>query len=204
MSPFRPPATGLPDDAEITQPSTRRSDAALLRRSAVLRHPESSESSGSSDAERLLARLRELGWTLGVAESLTGGLLVAALVAVPGASDVVRGGVVTYATELKHTVLGVDSALLEAHGAVNPRVARQMAEGVRARLGGLDGVCDVGIATTGIAGPDSPDGQPVGTVHLAVATPLGTRVESLELDGDRDRIRTESVRRSILLALDAL
>ncbi len=105
----------------------------------------------------------------------------------PGASAVVRGGIVAYATELKHSLLGVDSTLLEAHGAVHPRVARQMAEGVRVRLGRSDAPCDVGISTTGIAGPESPDGQPIGTVHIGVATPLGTRVESLELQRHQGR-----------------
>lgn len=196
MTPLKPPPPPFPDDGEITQPSLRRTDAAGLRRSI--------HGSASSDAERLLARLRELGWTVGVAESLTGGLVVAALVAVAGASQSVRGGVVAYSTDLKHSLLGVDEALLEAHGAVNPRVARQMADGVRTRLGEPGDPCDVGIATTGIAGPESPDGQPVGTVHIAVATPLGTRVESIELPGTRDEIRSETVRRALRLALEAL
>lgn len=198
MTPLKQPPTGLPDDAEITQPSMRRSDAAILRRST---HRFAST---TTDAERLLARLRELGWTVGVAESLTGGLVVASLVAVSGASESVRGGVVAYSTDLKHELLGVDQALLDAHGPVNPRVARQMADGVRVRLGEFGEPCDVGIATTGIAGPESPDGQPVGTVHIAIATPLGTRVESLELSGTRDEIRSESVRRALRLALEAL
>jgi nicotinamide-nucleotide amidase len=153
-------------------------------------------------AARLLARLAERGWSVGVAESLTGGLVVASLVSVPGASAHVRGGVVAYATDLKATLLGVDGALLAAHGAVHPEVARQMAEGVRAAVGPAGGTADVGISTTGIAGPDSPDGQPVGTVHLGVATPGGTRVQSLVLDGDRAAIRAEAVRRALLLALD--
>ena len=157
-----------------------------------------------TDAERLIERLGELGWTLAVAESLTGGLVVAELVAVSGASSVVRGGVVAYATELKQRLLHVDGALLEAHGAVHPRVARQMAEGARAALGPGDAVADVGIATTGIAGPGSPDGQPIGTVHIAVATALGVRVESLLLGGDRAQIRAEATARAIRLALDAL
>ncbi|MEU1973580.1 CinA family protein [Microbacterium sp. NPDC019599] len=152
----------------------------------------------------MLDRLSELGWTVAIAESLTGGLVVADLVSVPGASAVVRGGIVAYATELKHTLLGVDPTLLDAHGPVHPRVARQMAEGVRMRLGHEGGPCDVGISTTGIAGPDSPDGQPVGTVHIGVATPLGTRVESLELAGTRAEIRAETVRRAVRTALDAL
>lgn len=153
---------------------------------------------------RLIDRLAELGWTVGTAESLTGGLVVSSLVAVPGASRVVRGGIVAYATDVKQHVLGVDAALLEAHGAVHPRVARQMAKGVRDVLA-VDGhAAEVGIATTGIAGPDSPDGQPVGTVHIAVSTPLGTRVDSLVLSGDREAIRTEAARIAVRRALTAL
>lgn len=155
-------------------------------------------------AQHLIERLSELGWTVAVAESLTGGLVVSSLVSVPGASRVVRGGVVAYATDVKRSLLGVDVALLDAHGAVHPRVARQMAKGVRDALG-HDGVpADVGIATTGIAGPDSPDGQPVGTVHIAVSTPLGTRVDSLALSGDREAIRHEAARIAVRRALVAL
>ncbi|MEH3088225.1 MAG: CinA family protein [Microbacterium arborescens] len=172
----------LPDEVESTLVSTGR----------------------RTDAERLVERLGELGWTVAVAESLTGGLVVSELIGVSGASAVVRGGIVAYATELKQRLLNVDAALLEAHGAVHPRVARQMAEGVRDALGPGASSADVGIATTGIAGPGSPDGQPVGTVHIAVATALGVRVESLVLDGDRVQIRAEATARAILLALDAL
>lgn len=157
-----------------------------------------------SEAERLVARLGELGWTLGVAESLTGGLVVASIVAVPGASGILRGGIVAYATDLKAELLGVDETLLAAHGPVHPRVARQMAEGVRRTLGSEGMPADVGIATTGIAGPLSPDGQPVGTVHIAVSTPLGSRVESLQLDGDRSAIRSEAAARAVRIALEAL
>ncbi len=172
----------LPDDVEATLASSGR----------------------RTDAERLIERLRELAWTVAVAESLTGGLVVSELVAVPGASAVLRGGVVAYATELKQRLVGVDAALLEAHGPVHPRVARQMADGVRAALGPEGAAADVGIATTGIAGPASADGQPVGTVHIAVSTALGVRVESLVLDGDRARIRSEATARAIRLALEAL
>lgn len=157
-----------------------------------------------NESERLIDRLKDLGWTITIAESLTGGLVTASLIAVSGASQVVRGGVVAYATDVKASVLGVDPTLLEAHGPVHPRVARQMADGVRRALGNDGVTADVGIATTGIAGPLSPDGQPVGTVHLAVSTPLGSRVESLELSGDRDSIRAEATARAIRLALDAL
>lgn len=177
MSPTYP---DLPDDVEATMVGTRR-----------------------TDPERLVARLRELGWTIGAAESLTGGMLVSALVDVPGASAVVRGGVVAYATDVKHSLLRVEEALLGAHGAVHPLVAAQMAEGVR-RVLGSGRRCDVGLATTGIAGPDSPDGQPVGTVHVAVATALGTRVESLALSGSRRDIRSGAVHAAIRLCLEAL
>ena len=157
-----------------------------------------------SEPERLVERLRDLGWTLGIAESLTGGLVAASVVAVPGASAVFRGGVVAYATDLKASLLWVDATLLEVHGPVHPRVARQMADGIRRAVGDDHGPADVGIATTGIAGPVSDDGQPVGTVHVAVSTPLGSRVESLRLTGDRTQIRTEATARAVLLALDAL
>lgn len=157
-----------------------------------------------SDPEQLVSRLQELGWTLATAESLTGGLVASAIVGVPGASTVFRGGIIAYATELKSQILGVEENLLSAHGPVHPRVARQMAEGVR-RVTGIDGsVADVGLATTGIAGPESPDGQPVGTVVIAVSTPLGSRVESLLLTGDRDQIRADTTARVLRLALEAL
>ncbi len=152
----------------------------------------------------MLAALESRGWSIATAESLTGGLLVAALVDVPGASARVRGGVVAYASDLKHSILGVDIALLDAHGPVHPDVAAQMAAGVR-RVAGEDGMlADVGLSTTGIAGPGSPDGQPVGTVHIGVSTPHGTSVGSLHLHGTRDEIRAETVVRALELALQAL
>lgn len=154
-----------------------------------------------TDAQRLIERLIERGWTVGIAESLTGGLVMSSLVAVPGASATVRGGVVAYATEIKHTLLGVDADLLAAEGAVHPEVARQMAEGVRRALGSSDAPTDVGIVTTGVAGPDPQDGQPVGTVYFAVATPEGTRVERLLLAGTRNEIRAQAVGAALSLAL---
>lgn len=140
-------------------------------------------------ARDVLARLRERGWTIATAESLTGGLAVSALVEVPGASASVRGGVVAYATAVKASVLGVDAALLDRVGAVDEQVAAQMADGARRLLS-----ADVGVATTGVAGPDPQDGAPVGTVCVAVATPEGTTAERVHLSGDRAEIRRESVR----------
>lgn len=143
----------------------------------------------ASDPVALLAALRERDWTIGVAESLTGGLVVAALVDVPGASESLRGGVVAYDTAVKSSLLGVDAELLAEHGPVHPEVARQMADGVR-RAMEVDGrPADVGVATTGIAGPDSPDGQPVGTVHIGVATPDGVVATSWVFAGGRAAIR---------------
>lgn len=152
-------------------------------------------------ASASLAALAERGWTLGVAESLTGGSVSAALVAVPGASAVLLGAVVAYATPLKHSLLGVDEVLLRTGGPVQPQVALQMADGVRAAVRVAGRTADVGVATTGIAGPDSPDGQPVGTVHVAVVTPTSTQCRSFVFRGDRDEIRAQATD-AVLALLD--
>ncbi|WP_372410034.1 CinA family protein [Streptomyces luteireticuli] len=154
----------------------------------------------SGDAAAVLAALVERGRTVAVAESLTGGLVAAALTAVPGASRAVRGSVTAYASEVKRDVLGVAGSLLADRGAVDPEVARQMARGVRSVLG-----ADWGLATTGVAGPTDQDGQPVGTVFVAAAGPHGgCVVRRLSLDGDRESIRTESVRAVLALLHDEL
>ncbi|MEU4872372.1 CinA family protein [Streptomyces sp. NPDC021608] len=160
--------------------------------------------SPAADAVRLLT---VRGETLAVAESLTGGLVAAEITAVPGASKVFRGSVTAYATELKHLLLGVDAGLLAARGAVDAQVAAQMAAGARRALG-----ADWGVATTGVAGPDPQDGQPVGTVFVAVDGPSapdpgsagGGKVEALRLNGDRAEIRRESVRSVLALLLREL
>lgn len=146
-------------------------------------------------AAEVIAALVASGRTVAVAESLTGGLVVAELVSVPGASAVVRGGVVAYATDLKDALLGVDVALLAERGAVDGEVARQMAAGVRERLG-----ADLGVATTGVAGPDPQDGHAPGEVWVGVADATGAIARRLELTGDRDRIR----RSTVAAALDDL
>jgi nicotinamide-nucleotide amidase len=143
----------------------------------------------------LLAR-RE---TLAVAESLTGGALGAALVAVPGVSATFRGGVITYATELKAELLGVDVALLARRSPVDPDVAVAMAVGVRQRLGAT-----WGLATTGVAGPDPQDGHPPGVFFVAVAGPDGSRVEASTLDGDRAAVRAAAVAAALALLRAAL
>lgn len=157
-----------------------------------------------TDAELLVAALRERGWTLGVAESLTGGAVASEIVSVPGASATLLGGVVAYATPVKHTLLDVDAGLLAKHGAVHPDVAAQMAEGVRRAVAVDARRADVGIATTGIAGPDSPDGQPVGTVHIGVVTPTGASGIPHLFTGTRAEIRAQATAAAITAALDAV
>jgi nicotinamide-nucleotide amidase len=139
-------------------------------------------------AADLVARLTAAGQTVAVAESLTGGLVAAALTDIPGASVVVRGGVLAYATDLKAQVLGVDETLLARVGAVDADVAEQMANGVRSLMGAT-----YGLATTGVAGPDQADGKPVGTVFVAVVGPGSSRVKALKLPGDRGSVRAQSV-----------
>ncbi|EGX61227.1 hypothetical protein SZN_04069 [Streptomyces zinciresistens K42] len=161
----------------------------------------------NSPAADIVRLLTVRGETLAVAESLTGGLVAAEVTTVPGASKAFRGAVTAYATELKHRLLGVDITLLEQHGAVNPQVAAEMAAGVRKALG-----ADWGIATTGVAGPDEQDGQPVGTVFVALDGPFrpdsgsagGGKVEALRLNGSRAEIRMESVRSVLALLREEL
>jgi len=147
----------------------------------------------------LLAELRARGATLGVAESLTGGLLTAALTEPAGASSVVRGGLVVYATDLKATVAGVPVPLLDAEGPASPEVAATLAAGARDRLGAT-----YGLSLTGVAGPDPQRGVPVGTVYAGLAGPGGGEVRRLRLDGDRARIREASVRAALQLLADRL
>ncbi|GAA1696512.1 CinA family protein [Microbacterium sediminicola] len=152
-----------------------------------------------SRAADLLPILAGRGWRIATAESLTGGLLASAIVSVPGASAVMYGGVVAYATEVKHTVLGVEQSLLAREGAVHPDVALQMARGVRVALGPAQRPVEVGVATTGVAGPDPQDGAPVGRVYVAVVTPQQERVVRLDLDGDRAGIRCGAVEAALEL-----
>ncbi len=136
----------------------------------------------------LLDRLVADGASLATAESLTGGLLGAAFTAVAGSSAAYRGGVVAYATDLKVSLLGVDAGLLAERGPVDPEVATAMALGVRQRC-----AASYGLASTGVAGPSTQQGAPVGLVYLAVAGPAGTRVRELHLGGDRAAVRTAAV-----------
>ncbi|MEV0004545.1 CinA family protein [Micromonospora sp. NPDC050980] len=141
-----------------------------------------------SPAASVVHRLHDRGETLATVESLTGGLLAAAIVEIAGVSSIYRGGLVVYATELKATLAGVPEDLLAARGPVDPEVAAALAEGGRRRCGAV-----WGLATTGVAGPEPQDGKPVGLVYVAVAGPAGAEVRRLDLDGGRDHIRTAAV-----------
>ena len=150
-------------------------------------------------AARIVALLTQRGQSLATAESLTGGLVAAMITTVPGASAVFRGGVIAYATDLKAALLGVPADLLAERGAVDPDVAAAMAIGVRARLGAT-----VGVATTGVAGPDPAEGKPPGTVHIAVCAGGGPLTQTLALAGDRERIRRDTVERALRLVWSVL
>ncbi len=140
------------------------------------------------------------GLTLAVAESCTGGALAAAITDLPGVSSFFLGGIVSYANEVKRELLAVPADVLAKQGAVSEETARAMAEGVRARIG-----ADVGLSTTGIAGPggETPT-KPVGLVYIAASTPERTLVRRDVWPGDRAAVRTASVRAALELAMQAL
>ena len=142
--------------------------------------------------------LRQRGMTLGTAESCTGGLMAKRLTDVPGASQVFKGGVVSYTNEVKHGVLGVPQELLDRFGAVSAPVAQAMAQGARRALG-----CDIALSSTGVAGPDRDDrGNEVGTMFVAIATADGTHVKQLHLGARpvRARLRTQTATHAFDLA----
>jgi nicotinamide-nucleotide amidase len=156
--------------------------------------------------EDLVSVLIARGQTVVTAESLTGGLVCAALTSVPGASTCVRGGLVSYAIAVKADVLGVDSELLTRQGAVDPAVAVQMAIGARRLL-----AADLAVATTGAAGPDPDPGGlvtgpvPPGTGYVAVAGPEGEIVAGFEFPGrDREGVRRQAVQAALDLLGRAL
>jgi nicotinamide-nucleotide amidase len=157
-----------------------------------MRAPEESRATAAD----IIARLAVLGHSVATAESLTGGLLAAALTDIPGASTAFRGGIVAYATELKAVLLGVDPAVLDRQGAVSAEVAGAMAGGVAARLG-----ASYGVSTTGVAGPDPAEGKPAGTVFIAASSGRQARVQRLALAGSRDDIRRETVAAALALLL---
>ncbi len=153
-------------------------------------------------ARLVIAEATRLHMTIGTAESCTGGLVSAALTDVPGSSEVVRGGVVSYAAEVKQAVLGVQPIVCNTAGlgVVSEVCARQMAEGACRAL-----KCDVAVSTTGIAGPTgSEPGKPVGTVWFAVSSACGTHASRRLLPGNRSGVRAHAVRVALQLMLEHL
>jgi nicotinamide-nucleotide amidase len=142
--------------------------------------------------KRVHLLLRAAGATVASAESLTGGRLAVALTDTPGASETYLGGVVTYATELKASMLDIDTELIDTHGVVSPECAKAMASGVRAMAGAT-----YGIATTGVAGPSDQEGKPPGTVFVGIAGPGLLEAVALELSGRRQQVQERTVRETL-------
>ncbi len=151
------------------------------------------------DASRALAAARKAHVRVAAAESLTGGLVAAALTAVPGASDVFVGGIVSYDSGIKAGLLGVDEGLLSDQGPVSEDVALAMAEGARAILG-----AEVAVATTGVAGPDPHGGKVPGTVCVAAVGPEGSLARTLAIPGSRDDVRRKTVEAAIVVLVTIL
>jgi PncC family amidohydrolase len=143
--------------------------------------------------------LARAGLTIAVGESCTGGLLGAALTAVPGSSTYVRGGVIAYADDVKSEHLGVGRHLLATHGAVSAEVAEAMAAGVRDRF-----EADLGVGITGVAGPSSSEHKPAGLVFVAVADSSAVRVVRLDADEGRELNRAHAVETALSLCLEVI
>ena len=150
-------------------------------------------------ASTLVAALQVRGHTLATAESMTGGLLAGFVTGVPGASEVFLGGVVSYATEVKQDLLKVPDDIVEVDGVVSARCAEAMASGVRDLIG-----TTYAMSTTGVAGPDSQEGKPVGTAYVGLAGPDWTRSVPLGLEGDRAEIRESTCAAALSELLSAL
>lgn len=154
----------------------------------------------AASAENVLAAARAQGKTIATAESLTGGMIAAALTAVPGSSDVVLGGVVSYASAVKRDVLRVPEEVLNSVGAVSEEAACAMAEGARRQTG-----ADVAVSVTGIAGPGGAEpGKPVGTVWMGIATAEGTCAAQHCFEGDRAAVREQTVDAALGALLEKL
>ena len=153
-------------------------------------HPSIFASDDQTIEQVLRAELVSRGWTIGTAESATGGLVAARLTSIPGASEFYRGSVVTYAADLKASLLGVGDL---SAGVVSEPTALGMAEGARKTLG-----VDVAVAVSGSAGPEGLE-QPVGTMVLAVATPERSMARTVKFPGDRERVRVYSATQALHL-----
>ena len=152
-----------------------------------------------SIAKTAIRLLTECGMTVSTCESLTGGLICATLVDVPGASAAVRGGLITYQTDTKPLLADVDAALIAEKGVVSAEVARAMAEGVRRKMN-----ADIAVSATGMASPGNPDEPPAGTVFVGIASAKGVRDIPLRLTGDRMDIRRQTVKAALEAILEEI
>ena len=150
-------------------------------------------------ADQLVRELAARHVTVATCESLTGGLIGAAITSIGGSSAVYRGGFITYASELKSQWAGVDAELIARDGVINAATAEQMAQGTRVAAG-----ADLCVSCTGVAGPDPQDGAAPGTVWIACATAGGTRSSLLELSGNRGAVREQTVLAALRLLLEEL
>ncbi|MEZ4524089.1 MAG: CinA family protein [Thermomicrobiales bacterium] len=160
--------------------------------------PEDAEHLELSNA--LASALRERQWSCATAESCSAGLVGHIITMIAGSSDYYQGGVIAYANQAKHELLGVREETLESFGAVSSETASEMAQGARYALH-----ADVGISTTGIAGPGgATDRKPVGLIYVGVSTPETTEVRELELDGDRLSNIDQSARQALQMAIELI
>lgn len=150
-------------------------------------------------SSQVLSICKSRGLTLATAESLTAGMVCSTLCNIDGASEVVRGGIISYATQIKEKLLNVDGSRLREFGAVDPVVCEQMAIGAQDAFD-----CQVAFSTTGVAGPTPQDGHPVGEVHIGVLSPEGFVHRQLDLQGSRQDIRHQTVVAVLELALKFL
>ncbi|MDR0504952.1 MAG: CinA family protein [Bifidobacteriaceae bacterium] len=158
-------------------------------------HYDDVESDLTERVDAVHRLLRSRHWTIATAESMTGGLLAGALISVPGASAVVKGGLVAYSDQLKTSLLGIDQALLDEQGPVTAAVAEQMALGASELLG-----ADVVVSTTGAAGPEYLAGTKPGSSYVAVKLPgVEVAVRAVRLKGDRQQVRVRTVARALEL-----
>lgn len=153
----------------------------------------------SEDPNAIVKQLTLRQLTIATAESLTAGMLSSVIAGVPGASAVLQGGIVAYNNTVKHRLLGVSADTLAARGAVDSETARQMASGVRKRLN-----ADLGVATTGVAGPEPSEGKAVGIVFIALSTVDDTVAKLLRFNGTRQHIREATVAASLQLVAEWL
>jgi len=150
--------------------------------------------------DRVGSLLRQLGYTLATAESLTGGLVGAQITSVPGSSDYYLGGVISYATGIKNSLLEVSSDILSSRGAVSEEAAAAMATGVQRLFG-----ASVGLSTTGVAGPSTQEGKPIGTLCVSISEPFGVHTKRFNgPDSSRAAVREWATTEALNLLIECL